>query len=196
MNWNAATSGRRALLILAGGASMALGGLALIGWVFQIPALTRSGTSFDPMVANAAAGFLVDGLALILISAWRSRAAMACAALSLLVAVLTLAEYGLPVALGIDQVLAVDTILLRSAHPGRMAPNAALCFVLCSLALWLASRHRQSGKTATITGVLGAVALSIGAASVLGYLAGYPTYAWGHWVQMSANASFGFIALG
>ncbi len=196
MNWNAATSGRRALLILAGGASMALGGLALIGWLFHIPALTRSGTSFVPMVANTAAGFLVDGLALILISIWRPRAAMACAALSSLVAVLTLAEYGLSVDLGIDQVLAVDTIIQRSAHPGRMAPNAAFCFVLCGLALCCAARRRSSVRTPTLVGVPGAVVLAIGIVSVMGYAADFPTYAWGHWTQMAANASLGFTVLG
>jgi len=92
--------------------------------------------------------------------------------------------------------LAAHTIMSQSAHPGRAAPNTALCFVLSGLALWWGSRPRRPGKTMAAIGVLGAVVLSMGTAAVLGYLARCPTYAWGPWSQMAANTGFGFIALG
>jgi PAS domain S-box-containing protein len=175
---------------------MLLGVLALMGWVFHIPLLTRFGPAFNPMAANTAVGFVLDGLVLILIAGGRPRAALAGAAWGLLAGVVALAEYGLSIDLAFDQILVADSITPEFAHPGRMAPNTALCFVLCGVALWCASRPRQSGKTATITGALGAVVLAIGTTSVLGYAKGYPTYAWGHWTQMAANTGFGFMALG
>ncbi len=91
--------------------------------------------------------------------------------------------------------LAVDRIT-QSAHPGRLAPNTALCFVLCGLAFWCASRPRPSRNSATIIAVFGAVAMAIGTASFLGYLAGFPTYIWGQWTQMAANTAIGLTALG
>ena len=189
------TFGVRAILIPAGGVSIILGALALTGWVFHMPGLTRAGPSFNPMVANTAVGFVLDGLALIMLASGRRKFALPGAACSLIAGVLTLLEYGLSIDIGFDQMLAVDRIT-QTAHPGRLAPNTALCFVLCGLALWCAARPRPSGRSATIIGVLGAVVMAIGAASVLGYLAGYPTYAWGQSTQMAANTGIGFVMLG
>ena len=190
-----ATLGVRALLIPAGGACLILGALTLTGWVLHMPGLTRAGPSFNPMVANAAVGFVLDGLALILLAGGRRRSALPGAAWSLIAGVLTLLEYGLSIDLGFDQMLAADRIT-QSTHAGRLAPNTALCFVLCGLALWCAARARPSRHAATIVAVLGAIVMAIGAATVLGYLAGYPTYAWGQWTHMAANTGVGFITLG
>jgi PAS domain S-box-containing protein len=189
-------SGRRALLISAGSTCALVGALALIGWVFHIPALTRVGPSYNPMAANTAVAFVLDGLALILIACGRPRAAVVGATWSLLTGGLTLAECALSVDLGFDQMLVADRITTQFAHPGRLAPNTALCFVLCGVALWYASRPRSSVKTPTLIGLMGALVLALGTASVLGYVAGYPTYAWGPWTQMAANTGFGLMALG
>src|SRR5260370_41076106 len=185
----------RALLLPAGGASIILGALALTGWVFHMPGLTRGGPSFNPMVANAAVGFVLDGLALISLAGGRRRSALPGAAWSLISGVLTLLEYGLSIELGFDQMLAIDRIT-QSAHPGRLAPNTALCFVLCGLALWCASRSRPPRNMATIIAVMGAIVMATGTASVLGYLAGYPTYVSGQWTHMAANTGIGFSAPG
>ena len=190
-----ASPGVRALLIPAGGACLILGALTWTGWVFHMPGLTRAGASFNPMVANAAVGFVLDGLALILLAGGRRWAALPGAAWSLIVGVLTLLEYGLSLDLGFDQMLAADGIT-QFTHPGRLAPNTALCFVLCGLALWCAARARPSRYAATIVAVLGAIVMAIGTATVLGYLTGYPTYAWGQWTPMAANTGIGFVALG
>ena len=135
------TLGVRTLLIPAGGVSLILGALALAGWVFHVPGLTRAGPAFNPMVANAAVGFVLDGLALVLLAGGRKKFALPGAAWSLIAGVLTLLECGLSIDLGFDQMLAVDRIT-QTGYPGRLAPNTALCFVLCGLALWCASRAR------------------------------------------------------
>src|SRR5437588_154921 len=86
-------------------------------------------------------------------------------------------------------------ILEQPGHPDRVAPNTAVCFVLCGIALLCLSRVRR-GRLAAVTGVLGAVAFALGTTSVFGYLAGYPTYVWGHWTQMAATSGAGFMLLG
>jgi PAS domain S-box-containing protein len=195
MNLKAANWGQRALVTSAGSTSMLLGTLALVGWAFQIPALTRVGPSYNPMVVNSAVTFVIDGLALILIACGRPGGAAVGAFWSVLAGVLTLAEYALQVDFGIDQMLAVDRGT-PAVFPGRLAPNTAFCFVLCGFALWAASRRNSSIRTPTLAGVPGAVVLAIGTVSVFGYAVSFPTYAWGHWTQMAANTGFGFVALG
>src|ERR1019366_5047018 len=105
MNLKPITWGRRALLISTGAACLLLGALVFAGWVFHIPGLTRVGAAFNPMVANAAVGFVLDGLALIMIAGGRPGAALAGAAWGLLPGVVTLAEYGLGGGLGFGQML-------------------------------------------------------------------------------------------
>src|ERR1039457_7470956 len=77
MNLKPITWGRRALLISTGAACLLLGALVFAGWVFHIPGLTRVGAAFNPMVANAAVGFVLDGLALIMIAGGGPGAALA-----------------------------------------------------------------------------------------------------------------------
>jgi hypothetical protein len=190
-----ATLGRRTVVLSTGGICTLLGVLVLIGWIYDIPALIRLEPASNPMVANAAVGFVLSGLALILISAQRPRAASACAVWSLATGALTLAEYGLSTDLGFDQILLADRIN-ASGHPGRLAPNTALAFILCGCALLSAAWPRSSNKSVAITGISGAGVTALVAASFWGYLAGYPTYAWGPWTHMASNAALGFIVLG
>ncbi len=184
------------LLVSGGSICVALGALALGGWFFHIPALTRVGPSFNPMVANTAVGFLSDGLALLLVAAGRPQAALGGAVWSLLAGILTLAEYGFSADLRIDELLVRDYIQVLGVTPGRLAPNTALCFVLCGAALLWASIPRWRGKAPAIIGVLGAVVFGLGTAAECGYLMGLPMYGWGSWTPMAANTGLGFSALG
>jgi len=184
-----------AVLALSGAASMLLGAAPLAGWLFHYPALTRLGPSFSPMAANAAAGLALEGAALMFLAAGRRAAALAAAVWSLLAGGLTLAEYALSANFHIDQLLARDYIGAYPANPGRMAPNAAVCLVLCGVAL-LWARERDSRHASTVIGALGAVTAALGAAAVAGYLTGIPMHAWGRWTHMAANAGIGFVALG
>ena len=147
------------------------------------------------MAANTAIGFLLDGLALISIAVGRPRVALAGVSWSMLAGFLTVAEDVLSVDLGFGQMLVADRIT-QIGHPGRIAPNTACCFILCGTALWCATRCRRRERTANVIGVLGAMVLALGAASVFGHLAGYPTYVWGGFTQMAVNTGLGFVALG
>jgi len=186
----------RIVLICSGAACVILGAAALAGWFFHVPGLIRIGASFNPMVANTAAGLLLDGLALLCIAAGRPKAAFGGAVWSLLAGVITLAEYGFSVDLHIDELLARDYIGAFVEAPGRIAPNTALCFVIAGAGLFWAALPRWRGKSATGIGVLGAVVLATATASVTGYLTGIPMYAWGSWTRMAPNTGLGLAALG
>jgi len=187
---------QRAVLISSGSTCVFLGALALTGWYLRIPAWAHLMPSSNPMAFNAAVGFVLDGAALLAIAARLPRAALAGAVWSLLAGLLKLAEYCFSIELDIDHILVPNTLRSMAAGPGRLAPNSALCFVLCGVALFCLSRSRSHGKSGAITGLLGAVALALGATSILGYLDGLPTYVWGQWTQMAASSALGFVALG
>ncbi len=186
----------RRLLVCAGSTCVALGAVALVGWFFHMPALTRVGPSFNPMVANTAVGLFLDGAALLFLAGGRPKAALGGAVWSLLAGILTLAEYGFSIDFHIDELLVRDYIGALPASPGRIAPNAALCLVFCGVALLWASMPRWREKAAVIIGVLGAVVFALGAAAASGYVIGLPMYALGDSKPMAANAGLGFVAMG
>ena len=191
-----ATGLTRTIVVCAGSICVALGVVTLIGWLFHYSALTRVRPSFNPMMPNVAAGFLLNGLALFFVAAGRSSLALVGAIWSSLVGVLTLAEFGFSVNLHIDELLTRDYILAMPAYPGRPAPNAALCLLLCGIALFCAAIPSWRKKAIAFVGVLGAIVFALGAAAVCGYVIGIPLYALGDSKPMAANAGVGFWALG
>ena len=191
-----ATGLSRTIVVCAGSICAALGAVTLIGWLFHYSALTWVRPSFNPMMPNAAAGLLLDGLALLFVAAGRSSLAFVGAIWSSLVGLLTLAEFAFSVNLHIDELLARDYIQAVPAYPGRPAPNAALCLLLCGIALFWAAIPPWRKKAIALVGVLGAIVFALGAAAVCGYLIGLPMYAVGDSKPMAANAGLGFLALG
>ena len=186
----------RTVVICAGSICAALGAVTLIGWFFHVPVLTRLGPSYLPMVANVALGMFLDGLALLFMVAGRPKAALPGAVWSLLAGALTLSEYAFSIDLHVDELLVRDYVRAWSFAAGRPAPNAALCLVLCGLALLWATIARWPDKGAAFIGGLGAVVFALGASAVYGYLTGLPMYAWAGVRPMVPNASAGFVVLG
>jgi len=113
--------------------------MVLGGWAFNVPALTYIRSTFVSMKANAALSFLCLGVGLCLAQNDEWQRARRILGLSVVViAGLTLAEYGFRVKLGIDQLFFHDArIPLLSAYPGRMAIATATCFLLLGLAVAL-----------------------------------------------------------
>ena len=186
----------RTVVICAGSICASLGAVTLIGWFFHVPALTRLGPSYPPMVANVALGMFLDGLALVFLLAERPKAALPGAVWSLLAGALTLSEHAFSIDLHIDELLVRDYIRGWSFAAGRPAPNAALCLVLVGVALLWATIARWRDKGAAFIGGVGAMVFALGASAVYGYLTGVPMYKWASVRPMVPNASVGFVVLG
>jgi PAS domain S-box-containing protein len=172
-----------------------LGGAALIGWWLKIEALRCVVPGSAPLKPNIAAGFLLCGVALALLSrptsvgddivvpreanpegirersgVSRSAVRMGVAALAVMVmalAVLTIGGYFFNWNLGIDQWLVRDfPATMGTAHPGRMLPTTALCFLLTGGAIFaeaqmIPTRLRLplvAGASATLV-ILGVITL-------------------------------------
>ena len=176
-------------------ACLALGVVVMVGWVGRFPLLVQLHESWVPMQFNTALGFVLTGAGLGLLSAERLGWSRGTGALLVLLGGLTLTEYVGGLSLGIDEFFFEHYIITETSHPGRMAPNTALSFVLAGGALALAGaewdgRHKLRATLGAVVGALGLVAL-IGYAMSL-----EPAYGWSAYTRMAAHTAAGFLFAG
>jgi hypothetical protein len=171
-----------------------LGGVVLCGWAFRMPTLTYIRPTFVAMKANTALSFLCLGAGLWLAQddKWqRSRRILGLAVV--VIAGLTLAEYGFHINFGIDQFLFRDTrIPLLSAYPGRMAIATAICFVLLGLAVTFFDIKKAVALQHTLVGSC----LAFSLVALCGYLYGAnPLYSITSFSTMALHTSTGLFAV-
>jgi len=137
-----------------------LGILVLLGWLWNIAALTTVVPGRITMKPNTAIGFLFLGVSLFLStrSQQTRRTQLGCAASASVVislGLLTSLEYLFHSDFGIDQLLFKD--LVQLAYPGRMAHITAFSFCSAGLSILLLTfsekRARLSQLLAVITGL-------------------------------------------
>jgi signal transduction histidine kinase/DNA-binding response OmpR family regulator/HPt (histidine-containing phosphotransfer) domain-containing protein len=185
------------LAVAAGALSMLLGAIVLVGWYSHNVTLIQINEAFVPMQYNTALGFLLSGIALLLLTLGRDRMAGIPGLAVLLIGGITLIEYIGGVNLYLDQLFMEHYVTVKTSHPGRMAPNTAFCFSLTGLtALFQAF---QSGKrnVPAVIGVLGALIFGLGFVAFTGYFLGMEAaYGWGKLTRMAIHTAAGFILLG
>ena len=178
--------------------SVAVGLIVLLGWVFGVDPLKGLAPGVLTMKANTAVSFVLQGMALVLLSrpGGHTRHSIALALLggSLAIAIMTGLEYLTGRNLGIDLLLfrepagAVGTVI-----PGRMAPATVICFTLLALAAIAGSRARRLVIACSVA------ALSLGYLNLLDYLfaARTPAFLAGS-TQMAVNTAIamGILAVG
>ena len=185
--------------------SVFVGSLVLLGWAFDIGALKSVLPIWVSMKANTALCFILAGSALLLTV--RPPAALnpklltlAVRLLSLLsglIGLLTLSEYVFDSDLGIDQWLFVESVgTAATSHPGRMAPETALNFVLLSAAL----SFRGQGKSLAVVlmpVIIGLLMAVFALAAILSHA--MPTlgaYGWFGFTDMPIHTAILFMMLG
>ena len=181
-----------------GFASIFLGLLVLIGWYTRSPALIQIHPSFVPMQFNTALGFLTCGIGLLPVTnlIFKSKVNLF-GVTAIAVGGLTLVEYFFMLDLGIDQLFMEHFITVKTSHPGRMAPNTALCFTLTGIALILISSKKVFFWKHHISEIIGALILGLGTVAFSGYMVNIETaYGWGNLTRMALHTSTGFIILG
>lgn len=187
------------LAIIGGALAASLGATVLIGWHAQNATLIQVSAAFVPMQYNTALGFVSSGLGLLLISRGHLKTGITFGIFVMLIGLLTLVQYVFGVDLAIDQLLMQHDITVQTSHPGRMAPNTALCFTLTGIALiTLATRTRAKFLDhSLLTGILGSLTLGLGTVALAGYAADLETaYGWGELSRMAVHTATGFIILG
>jgi len=184
------------LSFLTGAVSLLLGAIVLMGWYTHNVNLIQVNPAFVPMQYNTALGFFLAGLALIASLLSQTRLAMSLGSAVLLIGALTLIEYIFSINLHIDQLFMQHYIDLYTSHPGRMAPNTALCFALSGTTL-LFSGLKSVRFESIWLGTLSAIVAALGSVAFLGYLSDIETaYGWGNLTRMAIHTSAGFMVLG
>lgn len=190
------TSYRNASRVTSG-VVFVVGFLVLAGWLFNIPALKSVIPGLATMKANTALAFALAGISLWLASTkheneWMDRIAKLCAALTILIGMLTLSEYVFSQDFGIDQLLFRDTLTAENAYPGRMSPVTALNFSVLGFALFILDRRQYWWPVE----VFGLAALLISVLALIGYAYGVPSlYHFFPYSSIAIHTAFAFSIL-
>jgi len=173
-----------------------LGCLIVVAWYLHNPAILQINPSYVPMQFNTALAFLATGVSLCLAAQGKQTTAALIGSIAGILGLLTMLEYLFGVSLGIDQLLMRTYIMTTIKYPGRMAPSAAFCFLLTSIAFWLSRRATVTRKW-SLVGIIGSVIASLGAIGVLGYFTNLPvTFVWANFSSMAIHTAISFVILG
>src|SRR6185369_7752399 len=112
--------------------SITIGTVVFISWLLGIDALKSVVAGTSTMKANSSLLFALGGVALWLAGGGHERRAVrALAAVMVVAAAVTLAEYATGRDLGLDQLIVVDHAPVPlTAPPGRMGINTAVAFIV------------------------------------------------------------------
>ncbi len=186
----------RMIARIAGILVLSLGATVLFGWYTTNEMLIQVFPSFAPMQYNTALAFLLSGAGLIAHSLKIRSITFLCGLFVFAVGFATLIQYIFGIDLGIDQASMEHYITVQTSHPGRMAPNTALCFLLSGLILLLSVRSAQSRRDFILKRVLILTSTALAIVALLGYLSQVETaYGWSSLTRMAVHTSFGFIVL-
>ncbi len=172
--------------------------LVLSGWILGIEDLKGLFGSIT-MKANAAAGLLLAGLALVFVRSSNKSALIAgqvCAVFVGLLGAATLSEHIVGWNLGIDELLFTEGPGARAtASPGRFGVNASVCFVLSGIAL--TGLYRKTRGGAVVAQVLGAMVMTCALVPTVGYLYGAAElYAVARYTGIAFHTAVALLILG
>ncbi|MFZ9739632.1 MAG: diguanylate cyclase, partial [Prochlorotrichaceae cyanobacterium] len=153
--------------------------------------------SFVPMQFNTALGFSLLGTCLFMIGNQHYKSPRWLAPMLVTLGGLTLLEYLFKINLGIDELFMKHYVTVATSHPGRMAPNTALCFTLSGTTIVLMVYGKRRLIPLYIASALGALVIGLGTVAFLGYLSNVTTaYGWGKLTRMALHTSLGFMISG
>jgi PAS domain S-box-containing protein len=174
-----------------------LGLSVLAGWFSHTYALVQLKPHLPPMTRNAAACFLLCGVALLTVVRWGPRwLIVACAGIVSVISILTIVEYIFRVNIGIDELLGPSYIALRVSSPGRMAPVVAFCFALGSMGLLLTPRILLK-RAGLLLGLTGSIIAAAGiATSMSAALGSSDAFGWGNRTRVALHTAVGLWVFG
>ena len=181
----------------------ALGASVLAGWALDLAWLKSAQLGSATMKPNTATAFLLDGVALVLLSrrnvgqgARRLAALAGCVGAAL--GALTLGEAFFGWDLGIDQWLFREPPgAVETTSPGQMSPPAAFCFLLTGIVLLLALRPIGMRLRVPVVSALSVSVIVVGGLALLGHL----SFAWldirlWNYAGLAMHTAVGLLLLG
>jgi len=176
-------------VVLAGVVATGFGVTVVAGWYLRWTPVLRTSPSAWPIMFNTGLGLVLTGAAVTGMALGRGRFAWVAGGYDVALGSLTLLEYMTGRNLGLDQLFAEAYLTLPGSAPGRVAPNAAVCWVLIGLGLLVSTPWRPRRRT-TWLALTGAPVTALGLVALFGYAAGLPSaYEWGGLTGMSLTAA-------
>lgn len=162
--------------------------IVIFGWYTQNLHLVQILPQFAPMQMNTALCFLLASLGCVFLL-YKPKVAKVFGVLLFLFSFFTLLQYLLGLDFGIDEFFIKATVLTKVSHPGRMAPNTALSFILVGLALVFDKNFKF------FISLTGAVLL-LAFLAFFGYLIGFEgLYGLGALTRMALHTSICFLLI-
>lgn len=178
--------------------SLVLGATVIFGWYARIPALVQIVPGLVGMVFTTALCFVLAGIALMMPqvrarSAPFMQKALGIAIVSLAGAVLAQDISGYD--FGIDNFFVEPWLTASNPHPGRMAPNTAIAWMLTGWCLILV--HRPTPMARFSVQILTFAVLLIALTGLIGYALNLELlYSWYRFTRMALNTAIGFLVVG
>ncbi len=171
--------------------------LVLAGWWSGTVALVQPRSYDVPLPANAAACFLLIGLAPVLFALGWKRTSLVLGFTAGLIGLATMLQDPFGVDFGLDQLLVRHETLVVGAHVARMpVALAGTCAFAALLISWLAVRPRDS-RLPVLLGFVGAVVLAYALTGLLAYRSGLNDVpAWQNYAQVGPHTAAALILLG
>ncbi|HLB56412.1 MAG TPA: diguanylate cyclase [Coxiellaceae bacterium] len=172
-----------------------LGGIVLFGWYTDNITLIQVRPYLTPMQFNTALGILLSGLSMLCLKNYRKIAIFFSVIIFLLTA-LTLLQYIFYINIGIDQLFVKSIFTTNTSHPGRMAPNTAMCLLAISI-MFLTNQFSAHYKWNSLIALILCVIVGImGLTSLTGYFLHVSVlYNWGNYTAMALHTASGLLAI-
>ncbi len=180
----------------AGGLSAMLGLAVMLGWHTHNETLLQIHPTLVAMVYNTALCFALCGAGLLALAFSRPPLALTSGAVAMGFGLFNLIQQTFGVDLGIDELLMEAWQKTANPHPGRMAPQTSLCFVLTGAALALRSGPALLARRSLLVGVAGSIVVALGSISLFGRLFDIDTSGWRGFLAMAPHTAVGFAVLG
>jgi diguanylate cyclase (GGDEF)-like protein len=182
-------------ITIAAGMIILLGVTVMLGWHLGVARVVQLHPGFTPMQYNTALCFTLSGLAAMYARS-HHRVAGAISMVVIAIGALSLLEYVLDRAFGIDELLMRAYINADTSDAGRMAPQTAIGFVFAGCALGALTLSRGSPYAKVVAQMLASLLGGVGLAAVVGYCVGLETaYGWAEFQRIAPHTAWGFVVL-
>ncbi|MCI5052800.1 MAG: HAMP domain-containing histidine kinase [Simkaniaceae bacterium] len=172
------------------------GAIICISWKLNIISVFQVSPDVAPTQFNTALLFLTSGIGIIFFLRANRLGVVCFGGLTAIFSLASFLQYYFNINLGLDELFHTAQITTKSSHPGRMAPNTAICFILLNIGVLLKGfKHEQNHYW--FSSCLAVIVFSFGLVSIFGYLTNLEdAYGWQKVTDMSPQTSIGFILAG
>jgi hypothetical protein len=179
-----------------------LGGIVLIGWLFDLPRLKSVFSGLVSMKVNTSLGLLLCGVGLTLMTnrrlTYHRYVVLGLSVFVFALGALTLSEYLGGWQLGIDQWIFQEApTAIGTSHPGRMSPASAFNFVVVAIALFVTALPGEFKLRYAIITSFATTLILVGLLALLGYFTEWTlSYHLWNYTATALHTAVGFTLFG